>query len=80
MAKTKSPYAKRKVSTQDDDIALIGVCVKHPESGLQVIQWRDLFYYMDSGAVKKWVENGRVYFFPDKAHAFDVRNIDVPIS
>lgn len=76
MARTKSPYSKRKVSTHDDDIALIGTCVKHPESGLKVVQWRDIFYYMDSGAVKKWVEGEQVYFFPDKAHAFFVQTFD----
>jgi hypothetical protein len=73
MVKTKY---KLKVSTTDDDIALIGVCVKHPESDLQVIQWRDLYYYMDSSEIDKWFQNKRVYFSPDKAHAFDVRIID----
>lgn len=63
------------ISLQDYDIALIGKCVRHPESNLKVVQWRDAFYYMDSGQIKKWVKNEDVYFFPDKAHAFRVRNI-----
>lgn len=58
---------------KDDDIALIGICVKHPGSGLRVIAWRELYFYLDSGQVRKWVENEPVYFFPDKAHAFYVR-------
>lgn len=73
MAKQTSPYKPRKVSTHDEDVALIGKCVIHPESKLKVIKWRDLYYYLDSSFQKKWKDDKLVYFYPDKAHSFYVQ-------
>lgn len=63
------------IKIEDDDVALIGKCVYHPISNLEVIQWRDKYYYFASSTqIHKWELDKLVYFFPDASHAFDVQS------
>lgn len=57
------------ITMYDDDVMLVGQCVKHPDSKLKVIKWREKYFYMDSGHIKSWKKDRYVYFLPDKAHA-----------
>lgn len=70
---SKSVYRNRKILSQDEDVALIGTCVIHPKSDLKVLQWRDAIYYLDSSEIDKWELNKKFYFYPDKAHAFSLK-------
>jgi hypothetical protein len=67
---------KKTIKISDNDIALIGKCVIHPDKKFKMVKWRDVYYYMDSGAIKHWEQDKLVYFFPDKAHAFYIKDFN----
>ena len=76
----KSSYKPRRTSTHAEDIALIGKCVLHPKSALKVVQWRDVYYYLDGSYKKQWDLDKLVYFYPDKAHALFVQGFKTNVK
>lgn len=57
----------------NNDITLVGVCLRHPRSGVEVIYSENFFYYLDESSINNWVENECVTFIAEKSHAFEVK-------
>ncbi len=63
----------KRIKVLDDDIGLIGICIEHPRSQVPVIEWRGNYFYLDASQIDRWSLNQRMYFYPDKSHAFEVK-------
>lgn len=62
-----------KVDTYDEDVALIGTCIRHPFSHNKVLKWRNKYYYLDENEIGNWIESMQFYFTIEKSHAFDLK-------
>jgi hypothetical protein len=65
-----------KVDTYDDDIALIGICVRHPYSHKKVLKWRNKYYELDEIEIHNWIETIEFYFIIEKSHAYNLKPLN----